>query len=151
MNTAPASSQLLYPTPSLEQLFPRLSTDLDRVRRMLGPLAFEVSADPDVYTHARMLTFADSLLQSSNPALALFLYYPTKRLAQVLVKSAADATAAVAWLAQHPPEISDPAARQDEYQACCERIQSGIADWRLSVDLKWAMHDFDYCQPETLH
>jgi hypothetical protein len=96
-------------------------------------------------THSRMLDIVSVMFARYDPALALFLAYPTKRLSATLIKAAADASTAVAWLAQNPP------SEQEAYAKCCERIQSGIADWRLSVDLKRAEHDLDIGLPETLH
>ena len=88
---------------------------------------------------------------AADPALSLFLAYPTWRLSAALIKAAADATAAVAWLAQNPPTDAEIPHLAQEYMACSERIQAGIADWRLSVDLKRVEHDLDCGPAETVH
>jgi len=106
---------------------------------------------PEGYTHARVIADTESLLERNYEALALFLTYPTRRLAGMLRRAAADACAAVVWLAQNPLVEAGPSEAATEYAACCERLQSGIADWRLSVDLKWATHDLEYVAPEILH
>ena len=87
-------------------------------------------------THERMFETVSGMFAHNESALAFFLAYPTRRLSLSLIKAAADATAAVAWLAQNPPMDSGLAQPDREYESCCVRIQTDIADWRLSVDLK---------------
>lgn len=151
MQYQPHSDSIQFPTPELQQLFPMLHLELGCLRYLLGDVAKDVSVPPDVVTHARMLERAEWLFDRNYPALALFLAYPTQRLSLTLVREVADATATIAWLAQHPPAARHYTDVNDEYAACCERIQSGISDWRLSVDIKRAMHDLEYGPPEPLH
>ena len=144
-------NSLPYPTPYMEGLFPRLCAELDQLRRMLRDRAAEITVPMEGMTHAIMLETVNAMFINSDPALALFLAHPTRRLSIALIKAAADATAAVAWLAQNPPTSSAISNLDEEYAACCARIQTGISDWRLSVDLKRAEHDLDVAPPETVH
>ena len=140
-----------YPTVHMEGLFPRLCAELDQLGELLGEGPFDITVPMGNMTHTRMLATVGAMFVSNHAALALFLAYPTKRLSMALIKAAADAATAVAWFAQNPPTSSALPCLEQEYGACCERIQSGIADWRLSVDLKRVEHDLDVGPPETVH
>jgi len=121
------------------------------MRQLLGDRAIVVTVPMNDMSHARMLDTVDEMFVAADPALSLFLAYPTRRLSSALIKAAADAATAVAWPAQNPPSNSEIPHLDQEYEVCCERIQSGIADWRLSVDLKRVWHDLDVGLPETVH
>lgn len=146
MKSGLAGDHIPYPTSHMEGLFPALCAEIECLRGLVRQRAVEITVPMYGMTHTRMLDTVSLLFVRYDPALALFLGYPTRRLSATLIKAATDASAAVAWLAQNPP-----ATEQQEYTACCERIQSGIADWRLSVDLKRAEHDLDVGEPETVH
>jgi len=120
------------------------------MRQLLGERVIQVTVPMDGMTHARMLEAVKVMFVTADPALSLFLGYPTRRLSAALIKGSADAATAVAWLAQNPPSDSVTVLSQ-EYAACCERIQSGIGDWRLSVDLKRAEFDLEFGPAETVH
>jgi hypothetical protein len=151
MNDLPATDHLPYPTPQMEGLFPRLCSELTLLRQLLGTEPVELTVPMGNLTHPRMLETVREMFFAAVPALSLFLAHPTRRLSVVLIKAAAEATAAVAWLAQNPPTSHGIPHVGEEYAACCERIQSGIADWRLSVELKCAWHDLDVGPAETVH
>jgi hypothetical protein len=145
------TDRIPYPTPHLQGLFARLCRELERMRQLLGKRAIQVTVPMRGMTHARMLRTVHVMFDTADPALSLFLKYPTLRLALVLTQGAAEASTAVARLAQNPPSDSESPHLAQEYAACCERIQSGIADWRLSVDLKRAEYDLDLGPVETVH
>ena len=151
MNPSFRTDHIPYPTAHMEGLFPRLCAELDQLRQLLGESAAQATRLADGMTHTRMLATARAMFVGNHAVLALFLAYPTRRLSVALTKAAADASTAVAWLAQNPPASPALPCPGQEYAACCERIQSGIADWRLSVDLKRAEHDLDVGPPETVH
>lgn len=142
---------LPYPTPHLEGLFARLRREIDRIGQLLGERAVVITVPMNGITHTRMLSAAHEMFVRADPALAFFLAYPTRRLSSALIKAAADAATAIAWLAQNPPSDSEMPHLDQEYGACCERIQSGIRDWRLSVDLKRAECDLDQGPAETIN
>jgi hypothetical protein len=146
MKSGLASNHIPYPTSHMEGLFSGLRAEIEPLRGFVRKRTVEITVPINGMTHTRMLDTVSLLFARYDPALALFLGYPTRRLSVTLIKAAADASAAVARLAQNPP-----AAERQECTACCERIQSGIADWRLSVDLKRAEHDLDVGAPETVH
>jgi hypothetical protein len=146
MKSAVAGDPIPYPTPYMEGLFAGLCAEIHRLRGLVGQRTIEITVPMNGMTHSHMLDIVSVMFGRYDPALALFLAYPTKRLSATLIKAAADASTAMAWLAQNPP-----AETHQEYAACCERIQSGISDWRLSVDLKRAEHDLDIGPPETAH
>jgi hypothetical protein len=135
----------------MEGLFARLRTELVQLRQLLSDRVIDITVPMGAMTHARMLETLNDMFVSNEPALALFLAYPTRRLWSPLIKAAADAATAVAWLAQNPPTDSTVTALTRDYAACCERLQSGIADWRLSVDLKRVEYDLDLGPREMVH
>ncbi len=151
MNNSLSTQHIPYPTPHMEGLFPRLSAELDRLRQLLGRQPRAITVPMGDMTHARMLETVHEMFLAPIPALSLFLAHPTKRLSWVMIKAAADASTAMAWLAQNPPTASTITHIDEEYAACCERIRSGIADWRLSVQLKQVWHDLEVGLPETVH
>ena len=151
MNPSLTTDRILYPTPHLESLFARLCGELKQMRQLLGERAVQVTVPMRDMTHARMLRTVHVMFDTADPALSLFLKYPTLRLALVLTEAAADASTAVAWLAQNPPSDAEIPHLAQEYAGCCDRLQSGIADWRLSVDLKRAEYDLDLGPVETMH
>jgi hypothetical protein len=151
MNNSLSTQHIPYPTPHMEGLFPRLCAELDRLRELLGRQPTEITVPMGDMTHPRMLEIVHEMFSAAVPALSLFLAHPTRRLSSVMIKAAADATTAMAWLAQNPPTASAIPHIDQEYASCCERIQSGISDWRLSVQLKQVWHDLEVGPPETVH
>jgi hypothetical protein len=135
VNETLSTDSLPYPTPHMEGLFTRLRAELKQLRQLLGQRTISITVPMDGMNHERMFETVSGMFAHNESALAFFLAYPTRRLSLVLIKAAADATAAVAWLAQNPPMDSGLEQPDKEYEACCERMQTDIADWRLSVDL----------------
>ena len=135
----------------MEGLFPRLFAEIEQLRGLIGGRVVALTVPMGDMTHSRMMEIVKKMFVSNHFALALFLMYPTRRMSAVLTKAAADTTAAIAWLAQNPPTNPAKPYFDQQYVACCERIQAGIADWRLSVDLKRAEYDLDLKPPETVH
>jgi hypothetical protein len=151
VNETLSTDSLPYPTVHMEGLFTRLRAELKQLRQLIGQRTISITMPMNGMTHERMFETVSGMFVNNDSALAFFLAYPTRRLSSVLLKAAADATAAVAWLAQNPPMDSGIAQPDKEYEACCERMQTDIADWRLSVDLKRAWLDLDVGAPETVH
>jgi len=151
VNETLSTDSLPYPTPHMEGLFTRLRAELKHVRQLLGERSISITTPMNGMTHEHMFETVSGMFAHNEFALVFFLAYPTRRLSLVLIKAAADATAAVAWLAQNPPMDLRIAQPDKEYEACCVRMQTDIADWRLSVDLKRAWLDLDVGAPETVH
>jgi hypothetical protein len=137
------------PMPSI-QGFIILCAELGRIKQLLNNQVIVTSVPADGITHAHMLTTVHDMFVRTDPALSLFLTHPTRRLGAALIKGAADATAAVAWLAQNlPTGLAGPSVV--DYEGCCERIQSGIHHYLLCVEVTGMLNDLDERAPETMH
>jgi hypothetical protein len=151
VNPKLSTNTIPYPTPHMARLFSLLCAEVDLLRQLLGDREIQVTVPMNGMTHARILEEVNEMFVSADPALSFFLAYPTRRLSTALIKAAADAASAVAWLAQNPPTDWTVTDLVQEYDACCERVRSGIRDWRLSVDLKRVERDLDFGPAETVH
>lgn len=151
MIETPSTDHLPHPTPHMQGLFSRLRAEIALLRQLIRHQAITISVPMNGMTHERMFETVGESFNHNESALAFFLAYPTHRLSLVLIKAAADASTAVAWLAQNPPMGLGLAQPDKEYEAGCVRIQGGVADWRLSVDLKRAEYNLDVGTAETVH
>jgi hypothetical protein len=145
-----ASKGVLYPTPYMQQVFPMLQADIWQLRKLVA----EHAQCPDGISidraHGDALDTLEELCEQNYPALGLFLAHPTKRLLPVVLNAATAAVAAVASLMQHPLRMASKTCRAN-YWACCIRLESGVHDWNLSVDLARASHNLEEAVPEALH
>jgi len=91
------------------------------------------------------------LLISGSPGLSFVLACPGRSLAAALMRLSADARAVVAWLAQNPPATGPATSSASGYDDACERLQSGIEEWRCAVGLKSMDLSLEYEPLETLH
>lgn len=144
------ASHAPYPTAPIAQLLPTIRDEVVRLRTMVAvsPTASAPSSDP--CNHTALLVLLDSLIQASAPALGFFFAHPTQRLSQALIYLPDEAATAVKWLAQSPiPEAAPPLLA--ECPACCERIQPGIREWRLAIQLELVSREIDENPLEILH
>ena len=139
-----------YPTVYVAQHQPTITRGVVQLRPHVAasPTASAPSSDP--CNHTALLDLVDSLIEAAQPAFGLFFTHPTRRLSQVLIHFAEEATTAIAWLAQTPVPEADPPLLA-EYPACCERMQTAIRDWRLAIRLELVSRELDEQPLETLH
>ena len=144
--TADTGSAIPYPTPYMQGLFPSLCVNLAQLRDLVQPVP---NADAD--GHRLRLAILNDLLSTHYDALALFLAHPTRRLSDLLLAAVIRAEEATGWLIEHPPASQTAAPHDFSYPAICERLRRGVADWRLSINLKAVYHDLDELPLETVH
>jgi len=139
-----------YPSPQMAQLLPGAQREVAELGRLIAssPTLGAPSAQP--VNHKGVLEVADALLQAASPALGFFFAYPTQRLWKVLDGFAEDAARMTEWLAERPPPNAEE-PRVAKYRACCERLQTAIHDWRLSIQLELTAREIEEDQPEMLH
>jgi len=138
---------LPFPTPQLSGLFSSKRRDLMELHRMLA----RVGSSSAATLHDECLRDVRHLLKCGAEGLSFFLAHPTRRLADALMRLSAEARAAVAWLAQNPPTAGAGQIPTPDYDEACERLQSGIEEWRCTIELKSMELSLEYEPLETLH
>jgi hypothetical protein len=130
----------------MQGLFPSLCANLVQLGDLVKP-----ASEAHAHDHRQRLATLNDLLIGHYEALALFLAHPTRRLSDLLLAAVIRAEEATGWLIEHPPASQTAAPHDFSYPAICERLRRGVADWRLSINLKAVYHDLDELPLETFH
>jgi len=139
-----------FPTNYIAQLLPGLHEPLTRLGQLVAADRSTVIETDQPVNHVRVLEAVEAMVRASQLALGFFFAHPSQRLWKVLDYFATESARMVEWLAARPPTQADSRVLE-EYQACCERIQSAARDWQLAIRLTLLEKDINEEQPETLH
>jgi hypothetical protein len=151
MLNAPVSEskhELTYPTSALQPLFDQMRHDISLLRQWLGCQG-GISSVPTEVTPMSVLETLEAVIESAEPALRLFLNFPTQRLLAILLPMVREAREFADWLRQTEVASEDPVLLPDTYASCCDRLCAALVDWHNALMLTQVTHDLDARAPEV--
>jgi hypothetical protein len=100
-------------------------------------------------TPVTVIETLDAVVESVEPALLLFLNYPTQRLLGILLPLVHEAEDFATWVRQTEVESNDPAPAPNMYLSCCDRLSSSLVDWHNALISARLKHDLEGRGPEV--
>jgi hypothetical protein len=126
-----------------------MRADILLLRQWLAaPKMNESKAAPTTINPVTIIETLDAVVESVEPALRLFLNYPTQRLLAILLPLVHNAEAFATWLRQTNVESKDPSLALDAYLRSCNRLCTSLIDWHNALILARVTHDLDSRPPE---
>ncbi len=147
-----AAPELTYPTPAMRKLIDGIRADIRLMRQWHG--AAPGCAPKSTVTEVTPTTVLDTLetvVESVEPALRLFLNYPTQRLWVFLKYFVDEADRFVSWLAMNAGTSHDPSLTMQQYERSADRLLASLRDWHNSLILAGIAHELDMDRPEIQH